>query len=426
MLPASPIRSERGQKPRPAKVLIVEDEHIIAMDLQMALEGLGYMVIGTAASFDEAMELAALIRPDVVLLDIRLEGPRDGVELAVALRAQHQVPVVYLTANRDPSTMHRAVVTQPEGYLAKPFDERTLQSTIALALHKHAVADELRRAHEELHRRTRELSLLDELGSVLSRCQHEAQVVADLGAVLALLFPDDLCWVELGDSQGRHRASLAITDGDEVLGRLAFAEEGDAATVAERARMSSVVTQRIALTVANLRAKERLRREAISDALTGLYNRRHLDALFARELSQAQRHRRALGVMLIDLDHFKRLNDQFGHAAGDLVLREVAAALKTRVRVDDYLCRYGGEELAVLLPATDATGARVVAEALRKTIAGLELVHEGKKLPRVSASFGVAVFPTHGTTEENLLRAADRALYAAKAAGRNCVVVAEG
>ena len=401
----------------PPNVLIVEDEHIIAMDLQMALEGIGYGVLGTAASSDEALALAELVRPDVVLLDIRLEGPRDGVELAVAMRARHQVPVVYLTANRDPATMHRAVQTQPEGYLVKPFDERTVESAIALALQKHAAASDMRRMHDELHRRTRELSLLDELGGALARCHSEAEIALQLPEILAQLFPGEKPRLELSPVPSpSNDASVPIEDDEEIIGHLVVAPSN----------LSHLVADRIGSSVANLRAKERLRREAIQDALTGLYNRRHLDVLMARELSQAARHKRPLGVMLIDLDHFKRLNDLFGHAAGDRVLREVAQVLKGRLRLDDSPCRYGGEELAVLLPATDAAGARVVGEDLRRAIRGLSITHEGAALPMVTASFGIATFPYHGMTAEELVRHADRALYAAKAAGRDRIVVAEG
>jgi diguanylate cyclase (GGDEF)-like protein len=411
----------------PPNVLIVEDEHIIAMDLQMALEGIGYGVLGTAASYDEALALAELVRPDVVLLDIRLEGQKDGVELAVALRARHQVPLVYLTANRDPATMHRAVQTQPEGFLAKPFDERTLESTIALALHKHKVAAEMTRAHEELRRRTQELALLDEMGASLSHCQREHQIPSVVTHLLRTLFPEVKSRVVIGPIDASpDDAVLPLGDNDETLGALVFEGARAQAFIEQRGSLCNVVARRIAASVANLRAKEKLERDAIVDALTGLYNRRQLDLLLARELSQAARHKRPLGVMLIDLDHFKKLNDLYGHAAGDRVLREVAQALKGRVRLDDSPCRYGGEELAVLLPATDAAGARVVGEDLRRAIRGLQITHEGQALPMVTASFGIATFPYHGATAEELIRNADRALYAAKAAGRDRIVVSEG
>ena len=128
-------------------------------------------------------------------------------------------------------------------------------------------------------------------------------------------------------------------------------------------------------------------------------------------------------MILIDLDHFKRVNDSFGHEAGDLVLSAVGALLRGKVRGSDIACRYGGEEFALILPQTGLEPATKRAEDIRLAISSLSLCHEGKRLSPVAASFGIALFPDHAQDADGLMRVADVALYAAKGAGRDRVVV---
>lgn len=160
---------------------------------------------------------------------------------------------------------------------------------------------------------------------------------------------------------------------------------------------------------------------AMTDALTGLPNRWALQDALRRMLAQAARSRGTLGLVLIDLDHFKQLNDTYGHDGGDQALAAVGHALLSELRESDLPARSGGEEFAVLLPDTPLEGALAVAEQLRRAIAAIELPLPGARL---TASLGVAVLPLHAVESEGLMRAADRALYAAKRAGRNRVEVA--
>lgn len=160
---------------------------------------------------------------------------------------------------------------------------------------------------------------------------------------------------------------------------------------------------------------------AMTDALTGLPNRWALQDALKRMLAHAARSRSSLGLLLLDLDHFKQLNDTHGHDAGDQALAAVGHALLSELRESDLPARSGGEEFAVLLPDTQLDGALAVAEQLRRAIAAIELPFAGSAL---SASIGVAVLPQHAVEADGLMRAADRALYAAKRAGRNRVEVA--
>ena len=162
---------------------------------------------------------------------------------------------------------------------------------------------------------------------------------------------------------------------------------------------------------------------AVTDPLTGLHNRRYLWDLMGRELLKAGRTGKPVAAIMTDIDHFKRFNDTWGHEAGDLVLKSVADVLRDNVRGSDIACRYGGEELAVILPEATLEVAIGRAEAIRRGIAALRLEHDGRPLDTITASLGVAVYPQHAGDAEALLRVADEAMYEAKRAGRDRVVV---
>ena len=157
------------------------------------------------------------------------------------------------------------------------------------------------------------------------------------------------------------------------------------------------------------------------DQLTGLFNRYYLLETLGRELSRARRLQVPVTVAILDIDHFKDYNDNFGHAAGDEVLRTTAAMLKDAVRSTDIVCRYGGEEfLIVFLDSTAATAVPRLGQICHK-VRQRAYQHQGSAMPGVTLSVGIAEFPQHGRTVDALIRAVDRALYAAKKAGRDCI-----
>jgi diguanylate cyclase (GGDEF)-like protein/putative nucleotidyltransferase with HDIG domain len=179
------------------------------------------------------------------------------------------------------------------------------------------------------------------------------------------------------------------------------------------------------LALENARLYARTREQALTDALTGLANHGALKERLGEELSRARRHDRSLCVLLLDLDHFKRFNDTFGHAAGDQALRAVADVLRHTVRHDDFAARYGGEELAVVLPETDAASGMALAERIRTAVAELGEAATSPLPQVVTVSIGVAAFPLHAEDREGLLHAADCALYLAKGRGRDQVANAD-
>jgi diguanylate cyclase (GGDEF)-like protein/PAS domain S-box-containing protein len=180
----------------------------------------------------------------------------------------------------------------------------------------------------------------------------------------------------------------------------------------------------VGLSIANIKLREALRTQSVRDALTGLYNRRYLEETLEREIRRAARAELSLGILMLDLDHFKTFNDTYGHDAGDVVLRETAASLTKGIRAEDFVCRYGGEEFVVILPTANPETARARAERLRSKIRELTIMYQGKSLGMVTISLGVAAFPAHGMSPKELMAAADAALYEAKRGGRDQVVVA--
>lgn len=184
------------------------------------------------------------------------------------------------------------------------------------------------------------------------------------------------------------------------------------------------LTDRVGPALANLKLRDALREMALRDGLTGMYNRRYLEDALSRELHRAERGGKSVAVMMIDIDHFKRFNDKHGHDAGDFVLSALARTILKCIRPSDIGCRYGGEELVVVLPEVTLESACERAEELRLAIRETNLTHLGQLLPAPSASFGVAISPANGIRPVDLLKSADRALYRAKQEGRDRVCLA--
>jgi diguanylate cyclase (GGDEF)-like protein len=192
---------------------------------------------------------------------------------------------------------------------------------------------------------------------------------------------------------------------------------------AARERIASSAAGQIALSIASLRLRAALKDQSIRDPLTGLYNRRFMQEYLERELPRARRSKRSLAVVFIDLDHFKRFNDSFGHESGDSVLQVFAKALTNHFRDSDVICRYGGEEFALVLPDSPLSQAELRVNGLREEIKKMVFTHRDTKLGSVTLSAGIAAFPGNGHTAEELFRVADRCLYESKRQGRDRVTL---
>ena len=243
---------------------------------------------------------------------------------------------------------------------------------------------------------------------------------------------DAICGHVDAHHEGEPYMCIPLVVQSDLLGLMwiAFAEHepsggGTDVRMNGKQQLAVALSEQIALALSNIRLRENLRQQTIRDPLTGLYNRRFLEESLNREMARCKRNGTGFGVLMMDLDHFKRFNDTFGHDAGDSVLRSVARALQENTREADIACRFGGEELIVVLPDTDRNGAAARAARILAVVRDLHVTHNGKTLGSITMSIGLAMYPQNGETVKAIVQSADQALYAAKGAGRNRVVVAQ-
>jgi diguanylate cyclase (GGDEF)-like protein/PAS domain S-box-containing protein len=330
--------------------------------------------------------------------------------------------------------------------------------------------------NDQLELRNRESVLLGEMGELLQTCVSEAeahrilsQFAANLwpalpgalsminasrnsveiavswggSTVLAHVFLPENCWalrrgrphgsaISYGQIQCAHIepsftgafVCVPVMAHGEVLGVLHLLRTDGQEIDESELRLAKTNAERMGLAIADLRLREALKAQSIRDPLTGLFNRRYMEESFERELGRADRDGSTIGVIMLDLDHFKQFNDTFGHDGGDAILKEFSQLLMTRTRKEDLVCRYGGEEFLIILPGASLEDALHRAESLLAAIRDIAVIVGGRELGPASASMGVALFPYHGDTVRSLIRAADDALYKAKARGRDCVMLA--
>jgi diguanylate cyclase (GGDEF)-like protein len=220
-----------------------------------------------------------------------------------------------------------------------------------------------------------------------------------------------------GQEQGSLCVPIAVTGRTiGLFNVLGLAEESQAFAVS--------VAEHIGLALSNLMLRIDLRQLSIRDPLTGLFNRRYMEETLDLEISRAERKEHSIGVIMLDIDHFKTFNDRFGHAAGDELLQSLGQLLRANLRAGDVACRYGGEEFVLIMPEASEEAASRRAEDLRSRVHEMEVRHLDTVLGPVSLSLGVGLYPYHGRTRDSLLAAADEALYKAKQGGRDRVVIA--
>lgn len=226
------------------------------------------------------------------------------------------------------------------------------------------------------------------------------------------------------ETRTQHLCMPMVTQG-AVIGMMSVRFDSlSADQFATHRELVTALAEQVSLALSNVQLREALRAQSIIDPLTDLYNRRFLEETLKRELARSTRNKSSLSVIMFDVDHFKHLNDTYGHDAGDTVLKAVATAAKAAVRKADIVCRYGGEEMIVVMPDCAEGMAMERAEMIRRAIEAMRTAHGGRDMPQVTASFGVASHPVFGVDGDSLVRAADAALYVAKRRGRNNVQMA--
>ena len=193
--------------------------------------------------------------------------------------------------------------------------------------------------------------------------------------------------------------------------------------IAELKEIAVIFAEYLSLSIANIKLSEKLVSQSIRDPLTRLYNRRYMDEIIGHEILRAARQQTGIGVVMVDIDHFKQINDTYGHETGDEYLMNLADFFKLKMRSSDFIFRYGGEEFILILPESSVEDTYKYSESLRKEIKNMKIHFRGQLLPSITLSFGIAAYPDHGLDTIELIRVADKALYTAKEEGRDRVII---
>jgi diguanylate cyclase len=392
------------------RILIVEDEVVVALELQHRLTGIGYEILGAVPSGQGAIDRARELRPDVVLMDIVLAGKMDGIEASETIRNGLDIPVIFLTAHADERTFERAKATQPFGYILKPFNERELQISIEMALYKHQKEKTAREREEWL------TATLTSIGDAVITVDIRSYVTF-MNAAAELLTGWDLkdvvgskatdLWRIIQDDGLMDRSSITSR---AVLEALLVNKQGKEIPVDYNVAPIKNYRGEVTGTVFVLRditerkaTEERIRYLSFHDRLTDLYSRDY----FEEELKRLDTPRELpLSLIMGDVNGLKLVNDVFGHQEGDVLLRKIADALKTSCRKEDMVARWGGDEFVVLLPRTTEAHAVEFAKRVRK------LCGETDGVPIYpSIALGIAVKEEPNQDLRNVMKAAEDKMY---------------
>lgn len=448
-----------------ARILIVDDIEANRRLLQAKLEAQYHSVI-LASNGPQALEMARAHDPEIILLDVMMPG-MDGYEVCRRLKADpvtSHIPVVMVTALSDVEDRVRGLDAGAEDFLTKPVDDFLLNSRVNTLMRYNAVTSELRKreasglkagavdgaADDEVDRPAR-VFLIDDnprtsarIATVLRDNGHKVMTLLESGSmgdlaqertdvllvsllsksfdplklcahfktndvtravsILLICDPLDRAKAVKGLEIGASDMIMAPIDTQELLARVR--------TQTRRTRYVEILRERV----------DRGLELSVIDQLTGLYNRRYMTNQLQQFMHRAVMGGKPLSVMMLDIDHFKRINDSHGHQAGDEVLQEIADRLRQNIRPMDVACRPGGEEFLVILPETPGELAYAAAERVRRAIAAgtFNVLGDTREIA-VTVSAGVSTLLGPNDTMADLLARADSALYAAKSAGRNRV-----
>jgi diguanylate cyclase (GGDEF)-like protein/PAS domain S-box-containing protein len=422
----------------PPRILIVEDEAVVRYDIRQQLQALGYVVVGEAVSGREAVFLTGRLCPDLVLMDIGLGPGMDGIAAARAIREHQRLPVVFLSACAADDLLERAMLAEPYGYILKPFSERELHTVLQMAFYKHQVDG------REAELALRNQVILDNLTSgVLTVGPHGVVESINLGACaifgyaasevlgqsVLMLIPEPVR--EAHNSYLQHNASevlnRAICHRREVSGQRKnggiFPLRLTVSRITEASQVSYILV--LADLSERRQAEENIRNLAFFDELTGLPNRRRLLDRLQIAIKAAARSEQHGALILLDLDHFRHINDTLGSSFGDDMLRQVGVRLLACVREVDTVAHLGGDEFAVILEALGVGGELAALHAksvAQKILLALSEPYALRGRTHVSsASLGIMMFDRHAGDLDDLMKMADAAMYQAKGAGRKTV-----
>ncbi|GAA0213263.1 two-component system cell cycle response regulator [Brevundimonas nasdae] len=447
-----------------ARVMVVDDveANVRLLEAKLTIE---YFDVVSCHDGLTALTLAAETQPDLILLDVMMPG-MDGFETCRRLKAQAEtrhIPVVLVTALDGREDKIRGLEAGADDFITKPLDDVILFARVRSLSRLKQVMDELREREENSRRMgvstDGDRRLRAEGGRVLVVDDNEAQAkkIADqLGvehrvaieanadaAIKAVRGPLDLVIVNVAADTFDGLRVLALSKSGDARRApvLAVVDPMDRARMVKALELGAadVVNRPIDPDELSARARTQIRRKrytdflrdkldsslelAVTDALTGLHNRRYMTGQLDALVNRAVHGGSSVALLVLDIDHFKLVNDGFGHDAGDEVLIEFAVRLATNVRAVDLPCRLGGEEFVVVMPGADLEDAGRVAERIRRDVASQPFrIMGGKEMLTITISIGVAATCGPHDTPELLLKRADEGVYEAKAKGRNIVI----
>jgi diguanylate cyclase (GGDEF)-like protein/PAS domain S-box-containing protein len=439
-------------------ILVVDDLPDNRNLLARILKSEGYQVL-TAESGMEAIRITQETFPDLILLDVSMPV-MDGIEACERLKKDErtrEIPVIFISALDEIDKKVKAFDAGSVDYIVKPFDIEEIQARLSthlsiLRLRRQLQAtnrqladrlEELTHSQQLLQERERKLDafvnampnisfVCDQDGRYLEILANETSLLSASvdemkGRLIEELSPPEEAKlmmeavhraVETGETQVIEYKVPVVAGGERWFeGRIALMEKDDAGH-SKVVFIATEISERV-------RLYQEVQQLAIHDSLTGCYNRRHFLTLAGQELEHAIRYKRPLSLLMLDIDHFKNFNDQYGHPIGDHILCALVNLCEKQLRHADILGRYGGEEFVMLMPETMVQAALQVAERLRLKIARMKTDTPVGKLS-LTVSIGVTGFDmecAQPPTMEALIESSDQALYAAKSAGRNCVRV---
>lgn len=412
------------------RILIVEDDDMLAEFLKLNLENDGYEVIASACSGEESIELARSVSPDLIIMDINLGGQLTGPEAVDAISKFANIPVIYTSGDAE----QNAINQNPYGYLLKPINYAQLSIVIKLAFERYALEQKLISYQAHLD----QAQQLGNMGSWEWDITNNDLIWSDhifrlfgykpqsftptYPKFLARIHPDDRQQVEDAVNnavQNNHPYEIdhRILTPD---GQIRYVHEIGHVSYNNNQQPIRMIGTVLDITERKI-AEEKIKQLAYHDSLTGLPNRSLLLDRLEIQLATAKRHKTKFALLFIDLDGFKQVNDQYGHKMGDKLLQEVACRLEDSTRKMDTVARIGGDEFVVLVnELVPPNAVQTVSEKILQTINRPFQLHSEITV-NVSASIGVAIYPDDGHSADDLLTCSDNAMYSAKKEGKNRV-----
>jgi diguanylate cyclase (GGDEF)-like protein len=389
------------------RIMIVEDERIIAEDIKRILLKYRYEVVAVTASGKEAVAAADIYQPDVILMDIVLQGEMSGIDASRKINQSHSIPIIYITSFLDKNALAKTKNLESYAYLMKPFEDKELYATIELAVYKfrmETILLDYKNKIEKLHEVTTKMAAAEKIEEIFQIIQSSTKEVLDFenSIILERTEPDNELSVLVSDSQlyldnkryiippdllqELNKKEFVVFDFDkempdfipvhqdrslllmnfERVGFLMIFSQPNSSFSKNEINMLGLMLRHASVDIRRMQLQKELKMRALKDSMTGCYNRFYLFTALEREMKKARRDQSSIAFLMIDVNGLKKVNDQFGHHYGDQFLITVANILKETSRETDIVVRYGGDEFLIMMPETEMTAKIVVERILAK------------------------------------------------------------